>query len=69
MSNDDEIQSQVIEDEKSTHIQMDSAFSYACGHSSGPRKRADWRHHHAGTKNPKYFSELTARYHRLRNEL
>ena len=71
MSNDDEIQSQVIEDEKSTHIQMDSAFcarmhaAIAAGLESAPTGVITT----PGTKNPKYFSELTARYHRLRNEL
>lgn len=67
MSNDDEIQSQAIEDEKSTHIRMDAAFcarkhtAIAAGLESAPTGVITT----PGTKNPKYVSDLTARYHRL----
>jgi hypothetical protein len=69
MSNDDEIQSQAIEDEKSTHIRMDAAFcarmhtAIAAGLESAPTGVITT----PGTKNPKYVSDLTARYHRPGN--
>jgi len=58
MSNDDEIQSQAIEDEKSAHIRMDAAFC-ARMHTAiaaGLESAADWRHHHAWNQEPQVTS-------------
>jgi hypothetical protein len=55
---------------KPTHFDMDEAFrarmraAIAAGLESAPTSVITL----PGTKNPKYVSDLTARYHRLANE-
>jgi len=66
INDDDEIQSQVIEDEKSIHIQMDAAFCARmhAAIAAGLERAPTSVNVTPGTKNPKYVSELTAKYYR-----